>query len=399
MLILNILIAVPALVLTLLALWFGLQVVVACLPKNIQQPHSNAAASGRIVVLVPAHNESTNIIPTLRAFHAQGPAGLRVLVVADNCNDDTAQVAKAEGVEVIERHDPTQRGKGYALDFGIQHLKKTAPPDTVIVLDADCIPEPGAIARMADISTQTKRPVQALYLMKSLGQQSVKSRIAEFAWLVKNHVRARGLHWFGLPCQLTGSGMAFPWHVLQEAPLATGEIVEDMKLGITLAARGYAPLFCEQAVVSSTFPTNDEGVRSQRKRWEHGHLAMIRNEGLPNLRRAMQKGNSDLFFMALDLCIPPLALLLMLNMAWLLLSGIYWALLGSTWALTLSAIGMLITAASVTLAWYKFGRYVVSGSDLLRVPVYMLSKLSVYAGFLFRRQTTWVRSKRDNEPK
>jgi cellulose synthase/poly-beta-1,6-N-acetylglucosamine synthase-like glycosyltransferase len=398
MLILDMLIALPALVLALLALWFGLQVAAACL-QGKAQPHRNPAAGGRIVVLVPAHNESINIIPTLRAVHAQGPASLHVLVVADNCNDDTAQVAKAEGAEVIERRDPTRRGKGYALDFGIQHLRQQTPPDTVVILDADCIPEPGAIVRMADISTQTQRPVQALYLMKNQSQPPVKSRIAEFAWLVKNHVRARGLHWFGLPCQLTGSGMAFPWHVLQEAHLATGEIVEDMKLGITLAARGYAPVFCEQAVVSSTFPTHEEGVRSQRKRWEHGHLAMIRNEGLPSLGRALQKRNLDLFFMALDLCIPPLALLLILNMAWLLLSAIYWAWLGSPWALTISVVGMLITAASVTLAWYKFGRSVVSGRDLLRVPVYMLSKLSVYAGFLFRRQTTWVRSKRDNEPK
>lgn len=397
-LILNMLIAMPAILLTLLALWFGMQVVAACLPGKTQ-PRHKAAASGRLAILVPAHNESTNMIPTLRSIHAQGLAGLRVLVVADNCSDDTAQVAKAEGAEVIERSDPTQRGKGYALDYGIQHLKKTAPPDMVVILDADCIPKPGAIARMAELATQTQRPVQALYLMKSPGQQSVKSRIAEFAWQVKNHVRARGLHWFGLPCQLTGSGMAFPWHALQKVPLATGEIVEDMKLGIALAARGYAPVFCEQAVVNSTFPANDEGVRSQRTRWEHGHLAIIRNEALPNLGRALLNRDLNLFFMALDLCIPPLALLVMLNMAWLMLAGVYWAWLDSAWALAISATGVLITAAAVTLAWYKFGRSVVSGGDLLRVPVYMLSKLSVYAGFLFRRQTTWVRSKRDNEPK
>ncbi len=391
------LVALPAILLTLLALWFGMQVVAACWPGKAQ-PRQRTAARRRLAVLVPAHNESTNMIPTLRAIHSQSLAGLRVLVVADNCSDDTAQVAKAEGAEVIERSDPTRRGKGYALDFGIQHLK-ASPPDTVIILDADCIPEPGAIARMAELSTQTQRPAQALYLMKSPSPQSVKSRIAEFAWLVKNHVRARGLHWFGLPCQLTGSGMAFPWRVLQQAPLATGEIVEDMKLGIALAARGYAPVFCEQAVVSSTFPANEEGVRSQRERWEHGHLAIIRNEGLPNLGRALLNRDLNLFFLALDLCIPPLALLVMLNMAWLMVAGVYWAWLGSAWALAISVIGMLITVASVALAWYKFGRSVVSGSDLLRVPVYMLSKLSVYAGFLFRRQTTWVRSKRDNEPK
>jgi cellulose synthase/poly-beta-1,6-N-acetylglucosamine synthase-like glycosyltransferase len=89
-----------------------------------------------VVVLVPAHNESSGLLPTLANIQNQLLPNDRLLVVADNCSDDTAAVAKAGGAEVVERNDPTKRGKGYALDWGVQHLS-SAPPEIIIVVDAD----------------------------------------------------------------------------------------------------------------------------------------------------------------------------------------------------------------------------------------------------------------------
>ena len=98
---------------------------------------ANYDLSQRVAVLVPAHNESTGLLPTLAAIKQQLRAADSMLVVADNCTDDTAAVASAGGAEVVERHDPDRRGKGYALDFGLQHLS-SAPPEIVIMIDADC---------------------------------------------------------------------------------------------------------------------------------------------------------------------------------------------------------------------------------------------------------------------
>ncbi|HXM34723.1 MAG TPA: glycosyltransferase, partial [Pyrinomonadaceae bacterium] len=75
-----------------------------------------------VAVLVPAHNESAGLLPTITDIKRQLFAGDRLLVVADNCTDDTAAIAAARGAEVIERNDPSRRGKGYALDFGVRHL-------------------------------------------------------------------------------------------------------------------------------------------------------------------------------------------------------------------------------------------------------------------------------------
>src|SRR5580704_2288892 len=109
---------------------FSIEVVAALtLARRYNAPASNTSAEtdARVAVLVPAHNESRGLLPTLEDIKRQLRPGDRVLVVADNCTDDTAAVAAAAGAEVIERHDPTRRGKGYALDFGIQHLSSAAP--------------------------------------------------------------------------------------------------------------------------------------------------------------------------------------------------------------------------------------------------------------------------------
>jgi hypothetical protein len=76
----------------------------------------------RIAVLVPAHNESTKLLPTIADINTQLHAGDRLLVAADNCSDDTATVAASAGAEVIERRAADRIGKGYALDWGFRHL-------------------------------------------------------------------------------------------------------------------------------------------------------------------------------------------------------------------------------------------------------------------------------------
>jgi cellulose synthase/poly-beta-1,6-N-acetylglucosamine synthase-like glycosyltransferase len=378
-------------------IWFFMQIALALLPSR--RAKSNAIAGAiRTTVLIPAHNESIHLLPTLRALLNDKNESIRVLVVADNCTDDTAAVARLEGVEVIERTNATLRGKGYALDFGIQHLQSCSP-QVLVVLDADCLPVPGAVEQIAKLAWATARPVQALYLMDNKDKPALKEKIAAFAWLVKNQVRPRGLHRMNLPCQLTGSGMAFPWQTLRGVCLATGSIVEDMKLGLELTALGHPPLFSELTVVRSSFPVSEEGVKTQRTRWEHGHLSMLLNEGLPKLLKGAVQRDSALFFLALDLCIPPLALLVLGLFGWATVSGIFWLLSGNAVPLALSAAYLLLVALGVVLSWSKFGRAVVTGTELMRVPLYILAKVPVYTSYLFRRQAQWVRSKRDGETK
>lgn len=370
------------------------QVLLAMRPLRAAAPLP--ATRPPVAILIPAHNEEAGLPATLSSLQSQLGIADRILVVADNCRDRTAEVARRAGVDVVERSHAELRGKGYALDFGVQALA-AAPPDVVVIVDADCIVGDGAIARLASLAFQHQRPVQALYLMRTPAVSGPLKKIAEFAWIVKNKVRPLGWFRLGWPCQLMGTGMAFPWQTIRAARLATGHIVEDMKLGMDLALAGSAPMFCPHALVYSYFPTSSEGTRSQRTRWEHGHLSMITSTAPATLWAAVRRASASLFAFGLDLCVPPLALLVLLVCG---LTGLalLLALAGGPGApLVLGILEGAALGAAILMSWWRHGRAVLSGKELALSAWYVAAKIPLYFRFLFNRQVAWVRSKRDTE--
>ncbi len=374
-------------------LWLELTAAFVHRPPRTQRSLS-AVTDKPTAVLMPAHNEASGITAAIRSVLDQLHPGDRLLVVADNCTDDTANVARAAGAEVVERHDANLRGKGYALDFGVKWLEQS-PPSVVIIIDADCIAQPGSLGCLANDCVASGRPVQALYLMHAPPGSRLSVRIAEFAWLIKNKLRPLGSLALGWPCQLMGTGMAFPWAIIQRAPLATGHLVEDMKLGLDLAQAGTPPLFCPQALVTSSFPTDTEGVKSQRTRWEHGHLSVLTTVGPQMIWRALTTRNMSLFAMALDLMVPPLAALVLTLGALVLLNTAWWLTTSNVQPLVVSLIAAALVLVSVALAWFREGRHVVSLGEMLALPWYVAAKIPVYIRLFTKRQVEWVRTKRD----
>ncbi|MHA6126721.1 glycosyltransferase family 2 protein [Pseudomonas fluorescens group sp. PF-1] len=369
------------------------QVLLAWLPARSLP--SAKSSRPRVAVLVPAHNESSVIVATLKTIGPQLLEGDRLLVVADNCADDTAALARAAGAEVVERSNDRQRGKGYALDFGVRHLASAAP-DVIIIVDADCQISDGFVERLATCCIDSGRPTQSLNLMRAPAGSGLKVQIAEFAWCVKNRVRPRGWARLGLPCQLMGTGMAFAWRDLPLIDLASGHIVEDLKMGLDFCRSGKPPLFCPDALVTSYFPRSEEGLTTQRTRWEHGHLGVILGDTPKLLVESMAKGNGNLLAMTLDLLVPPLALLTLALVAALGLSWLVFLLAGILAPALIATTGALLLAATILLAWSQFGREIISFSALMYAPFYAVKKIPLYIGFLLKRQVEWVRSKRDD---
>jgi glycosyltransferase involved in cell wall biosynthesis len=348
----------------------------------------------RLAIVMPAHNEGSIIADSIRSILPQLASSDRLIVVADNCSDGTADVAAIEGAHVITRTDSSLRGKGYALDAGVRHLESDAP-DVVLIIDADCHVAAGSIDRLARLCATVKRPIQALYLMYAGADAGLGKRIAEFAWIVKNRARPEGMLRLGLPCQLMGTGMAFPWSCISSANLATGHIVEDLKLGIELARAGAPPLFCPNALVTSYFPASREGIVGQRTRWEHGHLSVILNDAPRLFVDALASLNADLLAMALDLIVPPVALLVLATGAVWFGSAVFYLLTKAMFPMALAtALGTLV-GLSVLFSWRKYGRDVISLRELALAIIYPLMKVPLYVRFLVARQRVWVRARRD----
>jgi cellulose synthase/poly-beta-1,6-N-acetylglucosamine synthase-like glycosyltransferase len=374
---------------------FFLEIVAAtALPRWQRRMWPNNGVRQPVAVLVPAHNESLGLLPTLANIQSQLLLGDRLLVVADNCSDDTAAVARAGGAEVVERNDPAKWGKGYALDFGVRHLSSN-PPEIIIIVDADCKLADGAIDGLALTCAVTGRPVQALYLMTAPIDSQINHRVAEFAWRVKNWLRPLGLRALKLPCQLMGTGMAFPWDVIRSADLGSGQIVEDLKLGLDLTLAGHPPVFCPSARVTSKFASSVKGAGTQRKRWEQGHLDTILKTAPRLLTIAIARRDWDLLAIALDLAVPPLSLLGMLVLVIFGFSFLY-AISGySSAAFVISTASLLAFAIATFLAWLKCGRDVVPPSALMLIPPYAFRKLRLYRQFIFGKiESQWIRTDR-----
>jgi glycosyltransferase involved in cell wall biosynthesis len=370
--------------------------VIASLRAPKEQPFEQAALQSvaRLVVVVPAHNEGAGIIPTLRDLSSQLNESDHLLVVADNCNDDTAEVALAEGAEVTRRDEPNKIGKGYAMGWGISHIARD-PPDLVLFVDADCRVHPDSVQRLKTVCQQIMRPVQALYLMRSAEGLSIDHSLAEFAWILKNRARPLGLRNLHCPVQLMGTGMIFPWEVINEVQLASGSLVEDLKLGLDLAAVRRAPYFFPFARVTSEFPTTKSGAEIQRQRWVKGHIGTISFSVPRLLWLGLRERNFNLLVLTFDLLVPPLSLLALLVVGLFGIAGLSSLFGFGLVALLISAGNLLAFCLSVTLGWLAFGQQALPRSRLRSLGPFFFQKAVFYGRLLAGKTAThWIRADR-----
>lgn len=395
-LLLELFVFMLALILLIPVIVFFVECFLAALPQR-QKSKLVVESQPTVAILVPAHNEATGIGMTLRTLLPQLKECDRLVVIADNCSDGTAEVARAMGASVIEREDTEKRGKGYALDFGLQFLASN-PPDVVVIVDADCEVSAGAIAQITGLAVAKQQPVQAAYLLAQPINPTPKDAVSILAFTVKNLVRPLGLAKLHLPCLLTGTGMAFPWTVIHPVSLASSNIVEDMQLSLDLLVAGHATLFCAEAEVTGLLPRQQQAAKNQRTRWEHGHLQTLLSQVPRLLKAGIAQRRLDLLAVALDLSVPPLSLLMMLWMAAVAVA-IAVSLLNHLYAplLLLMLEGLLILLA-VLAAWSKFASKHLPLNTLLSVPLYILWKIPLYLKFLLKPETTWIRTERDVIP-
>lgn len=359
-------------------------------------PERRALAAGRptFAVLVPAHNEAAMLAQTLAVLRAQTGAQDRLIVVADNCTDDTAAIARAAGAEVIERRDDACRGKGYALQYGIDHVAATGPRDVVIIVDADCRAGEGALETLARRCAESGQPVQGCYLMTAPETASLGQRFSEFAIRVRNYVRPAGGMVVGVPSFMSGSGMALPWTATAKIKLASGNLVEDMAMGLDLVRAGYRPLFEAQAAISSPLPSKDASQLSQRKRWEHGHLITVARMFPVLVREGVARRSWGLIAAALDLAVLPLSVLAATCLAIDAVGLLLWLMAGGGAVFSVGFAATAALAAAVFLAWAAVGRDLLSARDFAYVPLYVLKKMPIYLSFFAGKRIGWVRSDR-----
>lgn len=381
-----------ALIVFLLSFWLLLEVLASFVPHRA--PKTKAEA-GPVAVLIPAHNEGEGLAPTLIDIKAQLRPIDRLLVVADNCTDNTAEVAERHGAEVLIRQDAERRGKGYALQYGLDHLR-VSPPSTVFMTDADCLHSEGLITGLGAEAEERGRPTQALYLMEASENAPPSRFVAAFAWLLINDVRMRGLQSLAGTTRLTGAGVSFPWSIAEGLSLGSSEIVEDLALAVTLATQGQRIEFARHHIVTSTFPDTDDAAQVQRARWEHGSLGVIQKRLGGLVLSSFSEFAPWRLALALNVAIPPLTVMALMTVG-VVGAGIPLAFLGATSGFMVSLTAGSLFALALFLSWFFRGRSILPVSKVLAMASFLVSKFGVYGKSARASSTEWTRTPRDGE--
>lgn len=392
MMILSFAMILVALIICGLTIFLAVEIIVGLAPHD-PSPDQQAFKQSGVIVIVPAHNEGRAILPTLADIQAQLGERDRLLVVADNCSDDTAAIARDAGAQCIERQDPERRGKGYALQYAIDHLRDQAPA-IVIFVDADCLLGEGCLATLADAVLRTDGPVQATYLMQADTDAPPGRHVSEFAWMLINKVRMAGLDRIAGVTRLTGSGMAFPWKRLENAQFGGGHIVEDLAMTVTFTRNGAPPRLAADAIVTSVFPTTEDVAAKQRARWEHGSMDIARRSVTELFVSGIKKLRFSDIALALDLAMPPLILWMMVHVTGLAVTGLL-LLAGVTIPFKIVAASLAVFLITVTIVWFVHGRSILPVRLIPEIMRYALGKRRVYSGAARASTATWTRTDRD----
>lgn len=352
----------------------------------------------RFDVIVAAHDEAAVLARVLASLaRLDWPRErYRVLVVADNCTDVTAILARSLGADVLERHDEQKRGKGYALALAFQSSRERGFADAVVVVDADAEASPNLLEAIASRLERGAGAVQVRYGVSNVSA-SWRTRLLSIAKGCFHVVRSRARARLRLSCGIRGNGWAVTHRVLEAVPYAAFSLTEDLEYGIDLGLAGVPVQFADEASCNAEMVSRGPAAGTQRERWERGRFELIRSRTLPLLRTAVRRRDAVCLDLAMDLLVLPLSYVV-LNV--LLLTAITVGAMAVTpmaaAALAVSVFCWLSLASYVLRGWQLSGVGLIGLLDLARTPFFIAWKLLV----MLRRPNAlqWIRTKRENTP-
>jgi cellulose synthase/poly-beta-1,6-N-acetylglucosamine synthase-like glycosyltransferase len=364
--------------------------VASLLPGRRRSSTQLPSSPWRVAVVVPAHNEEAGIASCVQSLLRADRADMDVTiyVIADNCTDNTALVAKTAGATVLQRTNPIERGKGYALHFAFMHLE-TIGFDCVLVVDADTEVAPNFISATAGAMRDGAEAVQARYLVRNL-QESMRTRLMGLALRAFNVVRPLGREHLGLSAGIFGNGFGLRRDTLQTVPYLASSVVEDLEYHLALVRSGRRVTFLNETTVYGEMPVRGKGVETQRSRWEGGRLRML-TENSPALLRDVLRGRLKLLEPLLDLLLLPLAF--------------HVTLLVVAIASPLPIVRDIGLAGAAIVLLHLVAAIVVGGGSwrdagtLAVAPFYVLWKLMLIPSLVRNARTNnaWVRTSRNAE--
>lgn len=349
--------------------------------KNV---HDDSGKLFKTAVLIPAHNEELTLSRTIESLKAcEGEFDL--IVIADNCTDKTAEIAKNLCVRVLERHDNASFGKHFALQFGFSSLLIEGY-DIFIVIDADTVVQSHFIRSIQGAFQQGALAVQGQDLLDE-NDVTPFQRLSCLAFRAHNYIRPKGREWWGISAGILGNGFALSRQILLTVPFNIVSIVEDVVYHLQIVKAGYRVRFIEEAKATAMKAPSISVEMTQKIRWEGGRWSLLKKM-VPGLIKDILKGNTSLLEPVLDMLLPPLFLHTLLLLLLLAIPGNIFKLYA---ALGLGVLFLHLLAAirASTSPW----------KDVLALclsPFYLLWKLTVLLKIIKsgKKDSIWIPTQR-----
>ncbi len=264
----------------------------------------------KFAILIPAHNEQDvidKLITNLKKLDYPDDF-YRIIVIADNCTDNTAQVARESGAIVWERRDPLRRGKQYTLDWAFRRVLKEGNFDAVCVFDADNLVSLNFLRKVNEKLLSGEKVVQCYLDTKNPLDTWITKAYALGYW-ISNRVFQLARWRLGFSAVLGGTGFSLRRDIVERYALGLTSLTEDLELTVKLNLKGIKVGWIHDAKVYDEKPLTLKDSWYQRLRWMRGHWDVALRYGFALLKKAILEGKLhmfDMFFYAIS----PLRILL-----------------------------------------------------------------------------------------
>lgn len=375
--------------------WLYQLIISACALIQFKEKPLIKNKKHKFMMILPAHNEASVIGALIESLQALDyPKELYdIYVIADNCTDNTAQIAKDLGAIVYERFDEKKKTKGFAMQWFLnQKIKENADYDAFCVFDADNVVDKNFLNAMNKKLCQGEEIVQGYRDIKNPADSWISAGYALFYWMMNRfyHLARYNL---GLSPLINGTGFMVDFNLIKPTGWDTITLTEDIEFSLKNIAKGRKLGWATDAIVYDEQPTEFKQSWSQRSRWTVGHLQCMKYytkdlaEGIIEYRTLM---NFDgfLYLMGIPMMIVTF-LLLAINTIIFLADGMSAGMLIFNYLKYIVAtfIVPVLTAIFVMIIEKKPIKKMWKG--ILLYPVFMGSWIVINIKCLIKPNTEW----------
>ena len=385
-----------ALVWIITIFWLYQVLVSLCSLVKIKDKPLKIKKDHRFMAIIPAHNEEAvvkNLIESLKAQNYNKEL-YDIYVIADNCTDNTAKIAREAGAIVYERFNPSKKTKGYALDWFLQQkIKENAPYDAFFVFDADNIVDPNFIKNMNKHLCQGEDVVQGYRDIKNPTDSWITAGYALFYWTMHRFYHLARYN-IGLSPLLNGTGFMVKFDVIKPQGWDTVTLTEDIEFSLKRIIKGKKLGWATDAIVYDEQPVGFKQSWSQRSRWTVGHMQCIK-EYTKNLAVAAKENKTMMNFDGLLYIVGSIPMFV-ITIGLLLTNFLMYGGDGMTQAELITNIirylvpTFLLPIGTAAIAMFLDKRPIKPMlKGLACYPLFMGSWLLINFKCLFKRNTTW----------